>query len=104
MSTKTKNGLIVAVIVLAIGAGAYLHFHKKKLAKGDKVQFIILSPNTQVSQNGLPYVKTFSFYMKLDDAFIDAWYQAIQEGKTEFIDIAKGNVISVLTGTAIRKA
>ena len=102
---KTRNGIIVTLAVLALGGGAvYFFTRKKSKTKLEKVSAIILSAKTTVSANGNTYAENIAIYMGFGDDYINAWYQALQEGAGIFIDKSQNNVCSTETGKATGKA
>lgn len=75
MQKKNKHGLIVVLVIAAIGAGAYFFIKKKTggdLTHVEKVNAIIADPKSGTS--GSDYFSMVGF----GDDYITAWYQALK--------------------------
>jgi hypothetical protein len=86
MTHKTRSGLIVVAVVLALGAGAWLLLHKTML---QKARYIV-----KKGYAGNEYV-----LVTFDKGYIEAWYVAAQNGTSAFS--YNGKTYSTQGGTQI---
>ena len=90
MSTKTKNGIIATVAILAIAGGIYFFaFGKKKLTKEDMVKFI-----AEKDKDVDPLI-----LITYDDDYVQARYQAVKDMKPTFM--VKGQAYTTADGRAV---
>ncbi len=84
MQKKNKHGLIVVLVVAALGAGAYFIIKSRKSSgaaktKVEKVNAIIADPKS--GTQGSDYFNMIGF----GDDYITAWYTALQAVQPYFM-------------------
>ena len=101
MTPKTKKGLIVTAIVLALSGGIFLYIQKKKdpatgLSKDDYIKEIIAN---EFYGKSSPYAVSYASLSTFDADFLKAWYDAIKKQLPSFP--LAGKVYATLGGKAI---
>jgi uncharacterized protein (UPF0333 family) len=100
MDSKTKKGLLVTGVVLAVGAVAYFVLVKKKTTSS------IFKPNSREviikyldATFGTSATHT-TFINGATQSYVDSWANALMSGKSTFVD--NGKTYNTAGGTSVK--